>query len=364
MNTEISKTLFINKYRPHTIDDFCADNKLKLVLKTLLAIEDLNILLIGETCCGKTTILNAIIREYYQINTDPPSQQSTISNDNLENNNNILYINSLKEQGIGFYRNEMKTFSQSHSTIYGKKKMIIIDDIDTINEQSQHVFRNYIDKYKHNVHFLSVCTNIQKVIESLQSRVHIIRIEPTTKEQLRSLMDKIIREERLYLSAECQEFILKYSNRSIRTMISYLEKIYIYTMDKCGGENENGGNKNEKSGVGVLYTPPQQTMTIETCMNLCADIKIHVFEKYVEYVKEKKLAEAIDIMHSIHDYGFSVIDILELFFVFVKETAFLKEEEKYEIVKLLCKYITVFYSVHEDVIELSLFTYAVCKVVS
>jgi DNA polymerase-3 subunit gamma/tau len=372
MNIEISKTLFINKYRPHTIDDFCADNKLKLVLKTLLAIEDLNILLIGETCCGKTTILNAIIREYYQINTGPlvgdinksspfhpPASAPQHTNDNLENNNNILYINSLKEQGIGFYRNEMKTFSQSHSTIYGKKKMIIIDDIDTINEQSQHVFRNYIDKYKHNVHFLSVCTNIQKVIESLQSRVHIIRIEPTTKEQVRCLMDKIIREERLYLSAECQEFILKYSNRSIRTMISYLEKIYIYTMD--GGDRCKG-----ELGSGVMYPspPPPQIMNIETCMNLCADIKIHIFEKYVEYLKEKNIIEAIDIMHSIHDYGFSVIDILELFFVFVKETTFLKEEEKYEIVKLLCKYITVFYSVHEDVIELSLFTYAVCKVVS
>lgn len=368
MNIEISKPLFINKYRPHTIDDFCADNKLKLVLKTLLAIEDLNILLIGETCCGKTTILNAIIREYYQMNIPSPFQQSTITptlapaNDNLENNNNILYINSLKEQGIGFYRNEMKTFSQSHSTIYGKKKMIIIDDIDTINEQSQHVFRNYIDKYKHNVHFLSVCTNIQKVIESLQSRVHIIRIEPTTKEQVRCLMDKIIREERLYLTAECQEFILKYSNRSIRTMISYLEKINIYMMD--GGERENIHNDGGGSGSGVIYTPLPQTMTIETCMNLCADIKIHIFEKYVEYLKDKKIVDAIDIMHSIHDYGFSVIDILELFFVFVKETTFLKEEEKYEIVKLLCKYITVFYSVHEDVIELSLFTYAVCKVVS
>jgi len=385
MNIELSKPLFINKYRPHTIDDFCADNKLKLVLKTLLAIEDLNILLIGETCCGKTTILNAIIREYYQMNTDPlagavvprsspfhqPASASVHTNDNLENNNNILYINSLKEQGIGFYRNEMKTFSQSHSTIYGKKKMIIIDDIDTINEQSQHVFRNYIDKYKHNVHFLSVCTNIQKVIESLQSRVHIIRIEPTTKEQVRSLMDKIIREERLYLTAECQEFILKYSNRSIRTMISYLEKIYIYTMDGVDkdktieeGGIENGG-RGEGGGSGVIYPlSSTQTMTIETCMNLCADIKIHIFEKYVEYLKEKRIVEAIDIMHNIHDYGFSVIDILELFFVFVKETAFLKEEEKYEIVKLLCKYITVFYSVHEDVIELSLFTYAVCKVVS
>jgi len=365
-NDPQSKTLFINKYRPHTIDEFCADDKLKLVLKTLLAIEDLNILLIGETCSGKTTILNAIIREYYQMDGGKVTATQPSGDFSLENNNNILYINSLKEQGIGFYRNEMKTFSQSHSTIYGKKKMIIIDDIDTINEQSQHVFRNYIDKYKHNVHFLSVCTNIQKVIESLQSRVHIIRIESTTKEQVRTLMYRIMKEERLYLSAECQEFILKYSNRSIRTMVNYLEKIHIYLGDEYP---VNTGIVNGTDLVQDVQTQSNdeergRSMTVKTCMDVCADIKIHVFDKYIELLKEHRLVDAIYIMHSIHDYGFSVIDILELFFVFVKETASLKEEDKYEIVKLLCKYITVFYSVHEDVIELSLFTYAVCKVIS
>jgi len=329
--------LFINKYRPYTIDGFCADDKLKTVLKTLLEIEDLNILLIGDTCSGKTTILNAIIREYYQKNDSNETQYFT-----LENNNDILYINNLKEQGIGFYRNEMKTFSQSHSTIYGKKKMIIIDDIDTINEQSQHVFRNYIDKYKHNVHFISVCTSIQKVIESIQSRLHIIHIKPPSKDQVKILLNRIMKEERLYLSNECQEFILKYSNHSIRTWINYMEKIYIFT----------GGNF-----ILPSTPPPASVISLETCMNICADIKIYIFEIYITLLKERQLAEAIKTIYNIHDYGFSVIDILELFFIFVKGTLYLKEEEKYEIIKLLCKYITIFYSVHENVIELALFTY-------
>jgi len=334
--------LFINKYRPYTIDGFCIDDNLKIVLKTLLAIEDLNILLIGDACSGKTTILNAIIREYYDKN-------NSSENFALENNNDILYINNLKEQGIGFYRNEMKTFSQSHSTIYGKKKMIIIDDIDTINEQSQHVFRNYIDKYKHNVHFISVCTSIQKVIESIQSRLHIIHIKPPSKIQVKNLLDRIMKEERLYLSVECQEFILKYSNHSIRTLINYMEKIYIIT----------GGNT-------ALSTSSSTTsvVSLETCMNICADIKIYIFENYITLLKEGRIADAIKTIYNIHDYGFSVIDILELFFIFIKGTSFLKEDEKYEIIKLLCKYITIFYSVHENVIELALFTYDVDQILT
>ena len=45
------------------------------------------------------------------------------------------------------------------------------------NEQCQQVFRNCIDKYSHNVNFISSCTNTQKVVESLQSRCTLIKIK-------------------------------------------------------------------------------------------------------------------------------------------------------------------------------------------
>ena len=68
--------------------------------------------------------------------------------------------------------------------------------LDTINEQSQQVFRNYIDKYNNNILFITVCSNVQKVVESIQSRLHIIQIPSPSKEQFKSLMDKIIKAEK------------------------------------------------------------------------------------------------------------------------------------------------------------------------
>jgi DNA polymerase III delta prime subunit len=70
----------------------------------------------------------------------------------------------------------------------------MLDDIDMINDQSQQVFRNCIDKYSHNVHFICSCTNSQKVIESLQSRLMIIKIKPLQRANLVKIMDKIIRD--------------------------------------------------------------------------------------------------------------------------------------------------------------------------
>ena len=117
---------------------------------------NLNILLVGNSTSGKTSLLNTVIKDYYCGISEK------------EYVDNVLYINSLKEQGINYYRTDVKTFCQISSSIKNKKKIIVLDDIDIINEQSQQVFRNFIDKYSHNVQFISSCSNIQKVIESLQ----------------------------------------------------------------------------------------------------------------------------------------------------------------------------------------------------
>lgn len=311
---------FITKYKPYYINEFSefsSNKELISILKILHELEDLNILLIGHPSSGKTTILYAIIREYYGLK----------KTDNIPETN-IMFINNLKEQGINFYRNEMKTFCQSHCSIFGKKKMVVIDDMDNINEQSQQVFRNYIDKYKNNVHFVSVCTNIQKVIESIQSRVHIINILPPDKEQLRLIMEKIVKEENIDIDKEATDYLLMVSNNSIRGLINNLEKMFILN----------------------------EQIDLFLCKKLCSNISFQIFESYIQYIRKGEIYNAVRVFYEIHDYGYSVIDILDYFFTFIKTTKMVNEEEKYRIIPILCKYITVFHSIHEDVIELSLLT--------
>jgi DNA polymerase III delta prime subunit len=315
---------FITKYKPYFIKDFSIDAKLLNVLRTLLEIDNLNLLIIGNSCSGKTTLLYALIREYYQLSKNASLPE-----------NNILFINNLKEQGIQYYRNEMKTFCQSHSSIYGKKKLVVIDNIDNINEQSQQVFRNYIDKYKKNIHFISVCSNIQKVIESIQSRVHIIKLNQPSKEEIKNIMNNIVEKEKIIIDEPSKEYLLLISNLSIRTMINYLEKIYIL----------------------------RQPIDIELCRKICSIISFQQFEKYVEYLKKRDMVEAIKILYNIYDYGYSVIDILDYFFTFIKQTNSIDEETKYRIIPFLCKYITIFHNLHEDCIELALFTNSLVTII-
>ena len=308
--------LFIHKFQPIYFDDFGKNNEVIDILKTLTTMDNLNILLIGNIASGKTSILNAIIREYYK------------DYDVKEYDENVLYINSLKEQGINYYRTDVKTFCQTCSIIKNKKKIIILDDIDYINEQSQQVFRNCIDKFSHNVHFISSCSNIQKVIESLQSRCNILKIKPLKNENLVDIITTIKKEENIEITKEAEDFIINVSNNTVKILINYMEKF------KLLGE----------------------TITLEIAVKLCSNISFFTFEEYTKLVKNKKLDEAICLMYELYDKGYSVMDILDSYFIFIKHTNVLSEDEKYDVIPYICKYITYFYDIHEDEIELTLFT--------
>jgi DNA polymerase III delta prime subunit len=312
---------FIQKYKPLNLKDFEIEEELLDLINTFIEIDNLNLLFVADGGTGKSSIIKSIVKEYYKDNYD---------------SENILYINSLKEQGISFYRNDVKTFCQTTCSISNKKKIIILDDIDIINEQSQQVFRNCIDKYSHNVHFLASCCNTQKVIDSLQSRLNIVKIKSLKTENLRKILKKIATSENIAIDNLAEEFILSISNNSVRILINYLEKF------KLISENIN----------------------VKLASDVCTNISFTEFVAFTEMCTQHELAKAIKIIYNIFDCGYSVMDILDNYFLFIKTTNIIDETNKYKIIKLLCKYMTVFHNIHEDEIELALFTNNVIQIFS
>jgi len=315
MNIEENE-LFINKFQPIYFKDFDCDNEMIDILESFILIDNLNLLLIGDIASGKTSILNSIIKEYYK----DYSYTDYVSN--------ILYINNLKEQGINYYRNDVKTFCQTCSIIKNKKKIIVLDDIDMINEQSQQVFRNCIDKFNNKVHFIASCSNIQKVIENIQSRFNIIKLKPIQREILVKILQKIKINQNIIIDEDAEELIINLSNNTVKVLINYMEKFKL------------------------LNTK----ITLSLAMRLCSNISFITFQEYTSYVKAQQLDKAIKIIYDLYDQGYSVIDIFDNYFLFMKSTTILSEDDKYKIIPFLCKYITIFHNIHEDEIELALFT--------
>jgi len=102
---------FINKYKPYFISDFYLNPQHITVLKTLIEIDDTNILLVGNACSGKTSLINAIIREYYGFSETDAFPE-----------HNIMVINNLKEQGIQFFSQRTQDILSVAVQCFGEEK--------------------------------------------------------------------------------------------------------------------------------------------------------------------------------------------------------------------------------------------------
>ena len=104
----------MDKYAPTRLEDFTGNKDTVQYVNALIETNELNMLIVGETCSGKTTFIQAVL-----------------SAANITDINSVLYVNSLKDQGINYYRHELKIFCQSQTA----NKVVVIDDFDTISEQ-------------------------------------------------------------------------------------------------------------------------------------------------------------------------------------------------------------------------------------
>lgn len=302
---------FVYKYMPTQLSEFNMDDMTKQMLRELIHSDMLNVLFVGGHSTGKTILSNIIVNEYYK---DIPSSKI---------NDNILIINSLREQGIQYYRSDVKCFCQTKCTIPNKKKIIILDDLDIINNQNQQIFLNYIDKYSNNVHYIATCNNSQKIIDNIHSRLSIINLLPITTDYLNSVLNKVIQQENITIEEEAIQIILSISKQSSRIMLNYLEKFKL------------------------LNIP----IVCSNVYDLCTDINQKSFDTFTNYILDEDKVNAITTITSIQKEGYSVIDILDFYFIYLKCSK-LSDEIKYKIIKVLCKYITIFNTIHEDNIEL------------
>jgi len=284
---------FIYKYRPQSIEDFELHSKSSLVYHT-------NVLLLGPERSGKTTLSSLLVQSIEQ--------------------DQVLYINVLKEQGIQYYRNDVKTFCQSTT----QNKKIIVDGLDEMNEQTQQIFLNYIDTYA-SIQFILTGTNSQKIMESIYSTCMVIHLKPVSDQYLCTLIDKIASQESITIEENAKQYLVSLTRPSVRTLLNYLEKYKI------------------------LDIP----ITMEHLQKTHTDIPFVLLDTFFQHVHagNKKEAQCILLMYQ---DGYSVMDILDACYEYIKLSSF-TDVYKYKYIKIICKYIAIFNMIHEHPVELFFF---------
>jgi len=294
--------LLINKYYPKTLDDF-VDTDLSSLLKEFIKMNIIKILFISKESNGKTAFINAIINYYYG------------------KSDNVLIINNIKEYGINYFKNEVIQFCRSPS-LTSKKKMIVLDDFDSLNETNQQIFKNIIETY--DINYILSCSTPQKLTESIQSMLHVIEIKQMLPHQLNIIYDKIKSEEKLVIDEETKSYLVNFLN--IKQIINNMEKFKLINIP----------------------------ITLNLAKELSSDIHPQIFQKYIDEISNKNLNGCIKILYDLYYEGYSVMDILYNFYEFTKT-------QDIDYSQHICKYILAFHNIHEDVIELALFTNSIFK---
>ena len=155
--------LWVEEYRPKTIDDCILPQSLKTLFQSFIDKGEIsNMLFSGTPGVGKTTVAKALCE---QMNCD------------------WIMINGSEEGGIDVLRNKIKNFASTVS-LSGGKKVVILDEADYLNPQStQPALRGFVEEFHKNCRFILTCNFKNRIIEPLHSRFSNIEFRINNKDK-------------------------------------------------------------------------------------------------------------------------------------------------------------------------------------
>ena len=155
--------LWVEEYRPKTIDDCILPASLKTLFQSFIDKGEIsNMLFSGTPGVGKTTVAKALCE---QMNCD------------------WIMINGSEEGGIDVLRNKIKNFASTVS-LSGGKKVVILDEADYLNPQStQPALRGFVEEFHKNCRFILTCNFKNRIIEPLHSRFSNIEFRINNKDK-------------------------------------------------------------------------------------------------------------------------------------------------------------------------------------
>ena len=195
-------TLWVEKYRPETLDTYIGNDHLKSKVEVYLESGDLpHLLLYGKAGTGKTTLAKLLVN-------------------NIECD--YLYINASDENNVDTVRTKVKNFA---STIgFKDMKVIILDECDYITPNAQAALRNLMETFSKHCRFILTCNFVERIIDPIQSRCQSFQIIPPSKTEVAKHLHSILIKENVMDNIEDIKVLVDSGYPDIRRIINSAQR--------------------------------------------------------------------------------------------------------------------------------------------
>ena len=209
---------WVEKYRPNDLNSIISHEDILNTLKNLINNNKLpHLIFYGPPGTGKTTTILACAKMIYGEN------YKSI----------ILELNGSDERGISVVREHIKEFSNTQimlsqiMNIECKYKLVILDEADSMTIDAQFALRRVIENCSNNTRFCIICNYLTKIIPGIQSRCAVLKFSPIQFDDHYKYINNIINLEKINISNDCINNIIKISEGDMRKSINILQSLFL-----------------------------------------------------------------------------------------------------------------------------------------
>ena len=256
--------LFVEKYRPQTIEDCILPEGLKETFQKIVDKGELpNMMFTGSAGVGKTTVARALCNE---LDLD------------------YMLINGSEDGNIDTLRGKIKQFASTIS-LQGGQKVVILDEADYLNPQStQPALRGFIEEFSSNCRFILTCNFKNRIIDPLHSRCSIYEFNLGNKAEM---AEKFMA--RLQFILDSEHII--YDNAVIAELIMKYIPDWRRVINECQRYGMSG-----HIDTGILVTLSETSIA-----GLMEDLKTKNFKKMRKWVTDNIDVESAKLFRLIYD---------------------------------------------------------------
>jgi replication factor C small subunit len=206
----IEDLMWVEKYRPHKLEDVINQTEVKERLRPLLEKQQQmpHLLFAGPPGSGKTTVAHIVAEKILgELKSDY-----------------TLSLNASDDRGIATVRERVKVFASYSDRREGVPfRLVILDEADEMTRDAQTALRRIMEESSRFTRFILVCNYSSNIIEPIQSRCAIFRFQRVGSEEVVGSLKKIAKDEKVKVTEKVLEAVYEATNGDLRQAINLLQ---------------------------------------------------------------------------------------------------------------------------------------------